>query len=117
MVWQILCKGCRNYQTHRTKKKGAQSLALLSNTLKKWLKLFDDVFALVGLAGGEGQLEVILSGVWGDGDGQGVGGGGIGPDLGIGAAGDFSVDVGDGGVGIDVHYSGLMIAIREIIAA
>ncbi len=36
-------------------------------------QLFDDVFALVGLAGGEGQMKVILSGVWGGGDGQGIG--------------------------------------------
>ena len=27
-------------------------------------KLFNNVFALVGLAGGEGQLKVILSRVW-----------------------------------------------------
>ena len=48
----------------QTRQKERSTITCTPSHHDRLFYLFDDVFALVGLAGGEGQLEVILSGVW-----------------------------------------------------
>ena len=74
--------------------------------------LFNYVLALVGLAGGEGQFQEVTAGVGRGGYAQRIGVAGVGPDLVVIVAGDAGVDVGDGGIGIDVHYSSDVVAVR-----
>ena len=76
--------------------------------------LLDDVFADVGLAVGEGQLQEIFSGI-GRGDyAQRVGVVGIRPHLVIVVARDGGIDEGDGGIGIDVHYISDVVTMRSL---
>lgn len=77
-------------------------------------QLFDDVFAFVGLAGGEGQFQEVTAGGGRGGYAQRIGVAGVGPDLVVIVAGDAGVDVGDGGIGIDVHYTIDVVAVRSL---
>lgn len=77
-------------------------------------QLFDDVFAFVGLAGGEGQFQEVTAGVGRGGYAQRIGVAGVGPDLVVIVAGDAGVDVGDGGIGIDVYYASDLVAVRSL---
>ncbi len=76
------------------------------------ISLLDYEFAFVGLAGGEGQFQEVTAGVGRGGYAQRIGVAGIGPYLVVIVAGDGGVDVGDGGSGINVHYSTDVVAVR-----
>ena len=113
----ICCKltrfnnNCLEYH-NQDKKKGAQSLVLLPIMIDYSIYLFNDVFAFVGLAGGEGQFQEVTAGDGRGGYAQRIGVASVGPDLVVIVAGDGGVDVGDGGIGIDVHYSSDVVAVR-----
>ena len=77
-------------------------------------KLFDDVFAFIGLAGGEGQFQEVTAGGGRGCYAQRIGVAGVGPNLIVIVAGDAGVDVGDGGIGIDVHYPSDVVAVRSL---